>query len=76
MFIALLCNSYALYFIFYFKFFERNRTPSGKKRVSGVQAVTASKLRVGSTPFRPVHNRRSNRGTYFQVVSKQQEHKL
>ena len=31
---------------------------------------------VGGRPFRPVHNRRSNRGTHFQVVSKQQEHKI
>ena len=31
-------------------------------------------LGVGGRPFCPVHNRRSNRGTHFQVVNKQQEY--
>ena len=63
-------------------FFECNRTPSGKKMVNRVQVVTASKVQskvlcVGHfilQDIRPLG--RSTRGTHFQVVSKQQEHKL
>ena len=35
----LTCYVYVFYFIY---LFEHNRTPSGKKTVTGVQAITAS----------------------------------
>ena len=50
---------------------------ASQKTVTGMQAVTECKVSgVGGRPFRPAHNRRSNRGTHFQVVSKQQEHEV
>ena len=40
-----MCMSSHFYF-FFFNFYERNCIPCGKKRVTGVQAVTASEVQI------------------------------
>ena len=58
--------------VFFFFFSEHNRTPSGKKTVTGVQVITAYQVQsIGCRWQVPVTAlSRSARGTHFQVVSK------